>query len=54
MYKYRKIKKVDSITEDLYLFLDINIKRYIEYESFLSYSIDKSKLFTKENCNIDW
>ena len=54
MYKYKKRKDVDSIEEDLYLLFDINIKRYIEYKYFLSYSIDKSKLFTKENLNIDW
>ncbi len=49
LYKYRKRKEVDSIVEDLFFLVDINKNGYIEYEEFLTASIDKSKLLTKEN-----
>ena len=49
LYKYKSKKEVDSIVEDLFIILDINKKGYIEYEEFLTASIDKSKLLTKEN-----
>ena len=37
------------MVEELFKVLDFNKCGYIEYEEFLTATIDKSKLFTKEN-----
>jgi calcium-dependent protein kinase len=49
LYKYKTKKEVDSMVEELFLILDLNKCGYIEYEEFLTATIDKPKLFTKEN-----
>ena len=49
LYKYKSKKEVDSMVEELFKVLDFNKCGYIEYEEFLTATIDKSKLFTKEN-----
>ena len=49
LYKYKSKKEVDSMIEDLFLVLDLNKCGHIEFEEFLTASIDKNKLFTKEN-----
>ena len=49
LYKYKSKKEVDSMVEELFKVLDLNKCGYIEYEEFLTATIDKSKLFTKEN-----
>ena len=49
LYKYKSKKEVDSTVEELFKVLDLNKCGYIEYEEFLTATIDRSKLFTKEN-----
>ena len=49
LYKYKDKKEVDSMVEELFSILDFNKCGYILYEEFLIASVDKRKLFTKEN-----